>query len=74
MTELGPLPEEWRVVRGFDLFSKSTLQVKDLKNEFRGTILSIPRYAGLIPHTEKFGKRVAGHDLRNYQIVLNGQL
>ncbi len=72
MTELGPLPEEWEVVKGADLFRKSSLRVKDLEQSFKGIILSITRYDGLIPQFKKFKKRVAGRDISNYKVVLKG--
>ena len=73
ITELGPLPEEWKIVRGSELFRESKLRVRNLK-KFDGVILSITRHAGLIPQEQKFKKRVASRDLRNYKIVYKGQL
>jgi len=50
------------------------LRVKDLEDSFKGIILSITRYAGLIPQTRKFSKKVAGSNISNYKIVTQGQL
>jgi len=74
LTELGPLPEEWKIVKGADLFQRSTLLVKHLKGRFDGEILSITRHSGLIPQNQKFGKKIAGDDITNYKVVSRGQL
>ena len=50
------------------------MRVKDLEDSFKGIILSITRYAGLIPQTRKFSKKVAGSNISNYKIVTQGQL
>lgn len=73
MTELGPLPEEWQVVPGHEIFVKSDKRVgNSLANPPR--ILSITRYEGLVPQSKRFYKNVASQDVRNYKLVYKHQV
>jgi len=73
MTELGPLPEEWQVVRLGDIFEEIDRRVRD-ENELDIPILSITRRNGLVLQSQKFEKRVAGKDIRNYKVVYYGEM
>ncbi len=73
MTELGPLPEEWEVVQLGDIFEEIDRRVKD-ENEPDIPLLSITRYNGLVLQSQKFEKRVAGKDIRNYKVVRRGEM
>ncbi|MDN5364440.1 MAG: type restriction enzyme subunit [Eubacteriales bacterium] len=73
MTELGPLPEEWEVVQLGDIFEETDRRVKD-ENEPDIPLLSITRYNGLVLQSQKFEKRVAGKDIKNYKVVRYGEM
>jgi len=69
-TELGLLPKDWNVVRLGDILKEVNIKARSLKTEIeRIPILSMTRYKGLILQTEKFGKRVAGKDVKDYRVV-----
>jgi len=75
MTELGPLPKEWRVVRLGEVLSEVDVRVRNLGAEAsRLPVLSLTKNAGLILQTERFGKRIATEDVNIYKVVRRGQI
>jgi type I restriction enzyme S subunit len=76
MTELGPLPAEWEVVRLGEILEEVDSRVRDLDDPevHLLPILSLTKNGGLIPQTQRFGKRIATEDLNNYKVILGGQL
>jgi type I restriction enzyme, S subunit len=73
MTELGPLPKEWRVVRLGEILVETNQRVREIEDQDI-VVLSITRHFGLIPQEEKFKKRVASQNLDNYKVVHRGEL
>jgi type I restriction enzyme, S subunit len=73
MTELGPLPKEWRVVRLGEILVETNQRVKEIEGQDI-VVLSITRHFGLISQEEKFKKRVASQNLDNYKVVHRGEL
>ena len=73
MTELGPLPKEWRVVRLGEILVETNQRVREIKGQDI-IVLSITRHFGLISQEEKFKKRVASQNLDNYKVVHRGEL
>ena len=71
-TPLGPLPEEWEIVKAGELFKQLDNRVKHTDGDI--PVLSITRYQGLILQSEKFGKRIASRDTSNYKVVKQGDL
>jgi type I restriction enzyme S subunit len=68
--ELGSLPSGWKVAKIGELLKEVNVKAKQLKGKPENIpILSMTRYNGLVLQTEKFGKRVAGKDTRNYKVV-----
>ncbi|MCX7854744.1 MAG: restriction endonuclease subunit S, partial [Anaerolineae bacterium] len=76
MTELGPLPEEWRVVRLGDILEEVEDRVRetDYPNAQSLPILSLTKNQGLILQSERFGKRIATKDVSDYKVVRRGQI
>ena len=72
-TEIGLIPEDWEVVRLGEIFQEVNTRVRDI-NEVNIPVLSITRYEGLILQEEKFKKRVASKDIRNYKVVRWGEM
>jgi type I restriction enzyme S subunit len=73
MTELGPLPKEWRVVRLGEILMETNQRVREIEGQDI-VVLSITRHFGLISQEEKFKKRVASQNLDNYKVVHRGEL
>ena len=73
MTELGPLPKEWRVVRLGEILVETNQRVREIEGQDI-IVLSITRHFGLISQEEKFKKRVASRNLDNYKVVHRGEL
>ena len=73
MTELGPLPKEWRVVRLGEILVETNQRVREIEGQDI-VVLSITRHFGLISQEEKFKKRVASQNLDNYKVVHRGEL
>ncbi len=75
MTELGPLPKEWEVVRLGEILENRNIKYKNLVNNYKNpSVLSMTRGSGLIRQEYKFEKRVASKDLSNYKIVEKGNI
>ena len=76
MTELGPLPEEWEVVRlervleEVDRRAGTTASLGSLELP----ILSLTKNEGLILQTERFGKRIATENVAKYKVVRPGEI
>ena len=73
MTELGLLPEDWRVVRLGEILVETNQRVREIEGQDI-VVLSITRHFGLISQEEKFKKRVASQNLDNYKVVHRGEL
>jgi len=73
MTDLGPLPMEWRVVRLGEILVETNQRVREIEGQDI-VVLSITRHSGLISQEEKFNKRVASQNLDNYKVVKRGEL
>ena len=72
-TELGPLPEEWEVVRLGEILEEKNDKVGDY--DFKDiVILSITSKDGLIEQNRKFKHRVASQNISNYKLVRRGEL
>jgi len=76
MTELGPLPEEWQVVRLGEVLEESDARVRNslLSSVDRLPILSLTKNAGLILQSVRFDKRIATEDVSDYKVVCRGQI
>jgi type I restriction enzyme S subunit len=75
MTELGPLPKEWRVVRLGQVLFEVDVRVKELAPDASHLpVLSLTKNDGLVLQTERFGKRIATDDVSNYKVVRRGQI
>jgi len=76
LTELGPLPEEWRVVRLGEVVEEIVERVSDSKDLTAQSlpVLSLTKNEGLILQTERFNKRIATEDVSSYKIVRRGQI
>ena len=76
MTELGPLPKEWRVVRLGEVFDESSERVKN--STYSGAsklpVLSLTKNDGLVLQAKRFGKRIATEDVSEYKVVRRGQI
>jgi len=60
MTELGPLPKEWRVVRLGEVLFEVDVRVRDLAPDASHfPVLSLTKNDGLVLQMERFGKRIA---------------
>jgi len=69
-TEIGEIPEDWDVVSLGELLQEVNIKARNLKTDIEKLpILSMTRYKGLILQAEKFGKRVAGKNIKNYKVV-----
>ena len=76
MTEVGMLPEDWRVVSLGDVFSEVDRRVAkytDADAE-RFPVLSLTKNYGLMLQSERFGKRIALEDVNDYKIVKSGEI
>jgi type I restriction enzyme S subunit len=76
LTELGLLPEDWRVVSLGDVFSEVDRRVAkytDADAE-RFPVLSLTKNYGLMLQSERFGKRIALEDVNDYKIVERGEI
>jgi len=74
-TEIGPVPEDWEVVRLGEVLENKNIKFKNLENNYKDIpVLSITREFGLIRQEHKFDKRVASKDLSNYKIVEKGNV
>lgn len=73
MTELGPLPQDWQVVRLGDVLSEVDVRVRDL-GQVNLPVLSMTRHTGLVLQEAKFDKRVASRDISRYKVVRRGQI
>jgi len=72
-TELGPLHEEWEVVRLGEILEEKNEKVGDY--DFKDiVILSITSKDGLIEQNRKFKHRVASQNISNYKLVRRGEL
>jgi type I restriction enzyme S subunit len=75
MTELGPLPKEWRVVRLGEVLFEVDVRVKELAPDASHLpVLSLTKNDGLVLQTERFGKRIATDDVSDYKVVRRGQI
>ena len=75
MTELGPLPKEWRVVRLGEVLFEVDVRVKELTPDASHLpVLSLTKNDGLVLQTERFGKRIAADDVSDYKVVRRGQI
>lgn len=76
MTELGPLPEEWRVVKLGEVFEEVIERVEDSNwpKAVELPVLSLTKNEGLILQSERFGKRIATEDISKYKVVRRGQI
>ncbi|NSW84552.1 MAG: restriction endonuclease subunit S [Syntrophothermus sp.] len=76
MTELGPLPEEWELVRLGEVFNEVVKRVCESEhpNVEALPILSLTKNDGLILQMERFGKRIATEDVSDYKVVCRGQI
>jgi len=68
-TQLGPLPEEWRVVRLGEQIIQST---KKNKEKARISVYTVSNIQGFVLSDEFFDKRVYSRDLSNYKVVEKG--
>jgi len=74
MTELGPLPEEWRVVALREVLAGVDVRARDVSGGEALPILSLTRNNGLILQTKRFQKRIATEDVSNYKVVRKWQV
>ena len=75
MTDLGPLPKEWRVVRLGEVLFEVDVRVKELAPDASHLpVLSLTKNDGLVLQTERFGKRIATDDVSDYKVVRRGQI
>ncbi len=76
MTELGPLPEEWRVVRLGEVFAEVSERVDNstYPHAEKLLILSLTKNQGVILQSERFGKRIATDDVSQYKVIRKGQI
>ena len=76
MTEFGPLPEEWRVVRLGEVFDEIDRRVKSSEDSAtkKLPVLSLTKNWGLILQTDRFKKRIATDDVSNYKVIRRGQI
>jgi type I restriction enzyme, S subunit len=76
MTELGPLPEGWEVVRLGEALEEVDERVGASTHPMAANlpILSLTKNEGLVLQSERFGKRIATEDVSNYKIVRMGQI
>lgn len=75
MTELGPLPEEWQVVRLGEVLKEVDVRAGELGQDAKELpVLSLTRNDGLILQAERFGKRIATEDVGDYKVVRQGQI
>ncbi|MBC7076725.1 MAG: restriction endonuclease subunit S [Synergistales bacterium] len=75
LTELGPLPEEWQVVRLGEVLCEVDVRVKELGGStYELPVLSLTKNDGLILQTDRFGKRIATEDVGQYKVVRRGQI
>ncbi|MEF3274019.1 MAG: restriction endonuclease subunit S [Chloroflexus sp.] len=74
MTELGPLPEEWQVVRLGEVLVEVDIRLRECEGAEQLPILSLTKNDGLILQTERFGKRIATEDLSDYKVVRREQI
>lgn len=76
ITELGALPKDWdvaplgRIVKDIDERAQSTLTA----SAEQIAVLSLTKNQGLVPQTERFGKRIATEDTSKYKVVRAGQI
>jgi type I restriction enzyme S subunit len=73
MTDYGFLPEDWGIVALGDILGYVDYRVNE-EGYHDIPILSMTRHSGLILQNEKFEKRVASRDIKNYKIVKKGQI
>jgi len=73
MTDLGTLPADWNVISLGEVLDDVDCRVRDT-GLTDIPILSMTRHQGLILQSEKFEKRVASRDVRNYKVVQKGQI
>jgi len=75
MTELGPLPEDWRVVRLGEVLFEVDVRVRELAPDASHLpVLSLTKNDGLVLQMERFGKRIATDDVSDYKVVRRGQI
>jgi len=76
MTELGPLPEEWRVAKLGEVLEEVDERVSDCDDPMAKNlpVLSLTKNEGLILQTNRFNKRIATEDVSNYKIVRQGHI
>jgi type I restriction enzyme S subunit len=76
LTELGPLPEEWRVVRLGEVLEEVVERVNDSKLPHAADlpVLSLTKNEGLVLQSDRFGKRIATEDVSEYKVVRKGQI
>jgi len=65
----------WESTRLGDILEETNFRVKDVGNDDSAIpVLSITRYGGLVLQSDKFGKRIASKDIKNYKIVRRNEL
>ncbi|MEM3846332.1 MAG: restriction endonuclease subunit S [Candidatus Parvarchaeota archaeon] len=76
MTELGPLPKEWDVVRLGEILEEVEERARDVDplGAQNFPILSLTKNDGLILQLDRFGKRIATENVSNYKVVRRGQI
>jgi type I restriction enzyme, S subunit len=67
-TELGPLPEDWRVVRLREVIEQHRERAKDRSFE----VMSCSKVHGVILQSQKFKRRVASKNTTNYKVIQPG--
>ena len=70
------LPEGWQVARLADVLEEVDHRVAALPSLDGNAplVLSLTKNYGLIPQTERFGKRIAREDLSDYKTIHRGQI
>jgi len=76
MTEFGPLPKDWQVVRLGYVFDEIDRRVSSFEDPTvkKLPVLSLTKNWGLILQTDRFKKRIATDDVSNYKVVRRGQI
>jgi type I restriction enzyme S subunit len=76
MTELGPLPNDWQVVKLGDVMKEVNERVNHSTFPMPSIlpVLSLTKNDGLVLQSERFEKRIATEDVSNYKIVRRDQI
>jgi type I restriction enzyme S subunit len=74
--EYETVPKDWAFKRLGDLLLAVDVRARDIPQDQAAIleILSLTKNAGLIPQTERFGKRIATDDTSKYKVVRSGQI